>query len=237
VTERATAEGLGNVHGGAARRDAALANRPIYVAGLGALRGEGLAADARILDVGCARGDFLEFASVRGYRVTGVDLNPDLADQARRRGFEVHTGDLRELTLPDAPDAITMWDVIEHVDDPVEVLAACAAVVRPGGWVLFHTGNARFQIPKARILARLSPRGGPFLIPQQHLTHWDPSTAEKGLKKAGLVPKRVFFAGTLHYRQVWKRAAMGVVNGVGSAADKLGLGLYSSSMAVIGQRE
>jgi 2-polyprenyl-3-methyl-5-hydroxy-6-metoxy-1,4-benzoquinol methylase len=236
VTERATASGLGNEQGGAARRDAAQANRPIYAAGISALASEGLSEGARILDVGCARGDFLAFASERGFAVAGVDINPALAAHARDRGFEVHTGDLRDLTLSPAPDAITMWDVIEHVDDPVGVLSACAAAVRPGGWVLFHTGNARFQIPKARILSRLAPHGGPYLIPQQHLTHWDPSTAEKGLAQAGLTPSRVFFAGTLHYRQEWKRAAMGVLNGLGSVPPKMGLGLYSSSMAVIGRR-
>jgi SAM-dependent methyltransferase len=236
VTPRGTGDVFGNVAGGAARTDAAVANAPVYRRGLARLRGAGLPAGGRILDLGCARGDFLDFAARRGYQVTGVDLNPRLAETARQRGFAVHTGDLREVGLPATFDAVTMWDVIEHVDEPVAVLAACRAALRPGGLVFFHTGNARFQLPKARLLARLRPAGGPYLIPYQHVSHFDPPSARRALAAAGLEPVAVFFAGTLRYRQVGKRLAMGVANVLAGLPARLGGPLLTSSLGAIGRR-
>jgi SAM-dependent methyltransferase len=236
VTPRGQGEILGNQAGGAARRDAAIANAPIYGRGLAALRAAGMPEGAHILDLGCARGDFMAYAAARGYRLTGVDLNPRLADEARARGFSVHTGDLRELNLDLRVDALTMWDVIEHVDAPVEVLAACRHVLAPGGLVFFHTGNASFQIPKARILNRFKPGGGPYLIPYQHLSHFDPDSARSAMARAGLEPVSVFFAGTLHYPDPKKRLAMQAINALGSLPARFGGPLLTNAMGVVGRR-
>lgn len=238
VTPRGSGAVFGNLAGGAARRDAAVANAPFYRTGVARLRTAGLPEGGRILDLGCARGDFLAFAAERGFAVTGVDLNPALADAARARGFAVVTGDLRAVgdAVGRGFDAVTLWDVIEHVDDPVAVLAACRDVVRPGGLVFFHTGNAWFQIPKARWLYRLRPGGGPYLIPYQHVSHFSPRTAEAALHRAGLAPEAVFFAGTMHYREAWKRLAMHAVNAVGLASAALRGRLLTNAMGAIGRR-
>lgn len=236
VTPRAQGALFDNEAGGAARRDAAVANAPIYATGLRELRRAGLPDGGLILDLGCARGDFLAYASARGYRVLGVDLNPKLAAEARERGFEVLTGDLRDLTGLPAVDAVTMWDVIEHVDDPVAVLAACRDALRVGGLVFYHTGNADFQIPKARWLLRLRPAGGPYLIPYQHISHFDPRSARAVFEAAGLTPTAVFFAGTLHYRQAWKRLAMSGFNLLGALPARLGGPLLTNAMGAIGRR-
>jgi SAM-dependent methyltransferase len=235
VTPRGSGQVFDNLAGGAARRDASVANAPIYARGLRRLAAAGLPAGARLLDLGCARGDFLAYAGGAGYEAVGVDLSPALADEARGRGFTVHTGDLRALDLPPV-DAVTLWDVIEHVDDPLAVLAACRRTVRPGGLLLFHTGNAWFQLPKARLLARLRPAGGPYLIPYQHVSHFDPDSARSALVAAGWLPVAVFFAGTLHYRQPWKRWAMAAVNGLGRIPPRLGGPLLTNAMAAIGRR-
>jgi SAM-dependent methyltransferase len=235
VTPRGIGEMFDNLAGGGARRDADRANRPIYQRGLARLMAAGLPSDGRILDLGCATGDFLAYATAAGFRPTGVDLNPGLAKKSMDRGFDVHCGDLRELNLPAEFDAVTLWDVIEHVDDPVGVLRACRQVLRPGGLVFFHTGNARFQIPKARILNALRPQGGPYLIPYQHVSHFDPVTALTVLEGAGFEPLEVFFAATLHYRRWWKRLAMGTVNRLGQVSAAVGGPLLTNSMGAIGR--
>lgn len=236
VTPRGEGELFANTAGGAARRDAAVANAPIYAGGLAALRRCGLPEGGRILDLGCARGDFLDYASARGFAVAGIDLNPQLAEAARLRGFAVQTGDLRDLALEPTYDAVTLWDVIEHVDDPVSVLAACRRALKPGGLVFFHTGNARFQIPKARLLRRLRPGGGPFLIPYQHLSHFDPDSARAALARAGLEPVEVFFAGTLSYREPRKHRAMQLANRLGALPPRFGGPLLTNAMGAIGRR-
>lgn len=222
--------------GGAARTDAAVANAPIYARGLARLAHFGLSRGGRVLDVGCARGDFLALASQRGYQVVGVELNPRLAAVAAQRGFEILVGDLRSLSIHQAFDAVTLWDVLEHVEAPIELLGACHRALGPGGLLLVHTGNAHFQIPKARLLRRLRPRGGPYLIPYQHLLHFDPGTLALALCRADFQVLEVAFAGTLCYRSRGKRWIMGAWNGLAALVHRAGGPLWTNTMAAIGRR-
>ena len=98
--------------------------------------------DALSLDLGCGNGDFLEVARACGRRVEGLELDPDAAGVARRRGCVVHVGGLPATGLPTATyDAISLNHVIEHVHDPVSALREVRRILKPGGWVWIATPN------------------------------------------------------------------------------------------------
>ncbi|MEO7366142.1 MAG: class I SAM-dependent methyltransferase [Sphingomicrobium sp.] len=73
---------------------------------------------ARILDVGCGSGDFLAAAKERGFKPTGIDISEAGARLCRQRGFEACSGDFLTAAFGTEFDAVTMWDVIEHLRDP-----------------------------------------------------------------------------------------------------------------------
>ncbi|MHB8658420.1 MAG: class I SAM-dependent methyltransferase [Solirubrobacteraceae bacterium] len=92
---------------------------------------------ADVLDAGCGSGrTLLELAPLG--EVSGIELNPDAAEVARRRGdFDVRIGRLEQLPWEDASfDLITCLDVIEHTPDDRLTLAELRRVSRPGGWLL-----------------------------------------------------------------------------------------------------
>ena len=97
-----------------------------------------LPAGARILDAGCGSGRTLVELAGYGGEVSGIELNDDAAELARRRGLgDVHVGRLEELPWDDGVfDLITCLDVIEHVPDDVTALAELRRVARRGGWLL-----------------------------------------------------------------------------------------------------
>lgn len=97
-----------------------------------------LPADARILDAGCGSGRTLVELAGYGGEVSGIELNDDAAELARRRGLgDVHVGRLEELPWDDGVfDLITCLDVIEHVPDDVTALVELRRVASPGGWLL-----------------------------------------------------------------------------------------------------
>jgi SAM-dependent methyltransferase len=88
---------------------------------------------ARILDVGCGSGDFLAAAKERGLRPKGIDVSEDGARKCREKGFDAVSGNFLTDDLGDGFDAVTMWDVIEHLRDPGQFFERVHEVLRPGG--------------------------------------------------------------------------------------------------------
>jgi SAM-dependent methyltransferase len=100
-----------------------------------------------VLDVGCGTGNFLSYALRRGLEAYGVDLDADAVADARSRGLRAYTQDeIRGAGIPEQFDALTMWDVIEHIIDPLAALKAILPRLRPGGVVLFETPDGGFPL-------------------------------------------------------------------------------------------
>src|SRR2546428_8273707 len=86
----------------------------------------------RLLDVGCALGDFLLQAEAAGWDVAGVRISTFAAQRARERGLTVSAGRLDELGLPQASfDVITLYDANEHMSDPIATLAPVPRLLVP----------------------------------------------------------------------------------------------------------
>ncbi|MDD9999525.1 MAG: bifunctional 2-polyprenyl-6-hydroxyphenol methylase/3-demethylubiquinol 3-O-methyltransferase UbiG [Rhodospirillaceae bacterium] len=108
---------------------------------------------ARVLDVGCGAGLLSEGMARRGARVLGIDLaRPCLdvaADHAREHDIEVEyrCQSAEELAAeqPGAFEVVTCMEMLEHVPDPAQVVAACARAAHPGGAVFFSTINRNLK--------------------------------------------------------------------------------------------
>ena len=113
-----------------------------------------------VLDVGCGTGNFLDYAQSRGLDAYGIDLDPGAVAEARSRGLNAVTqGELGSAALPDRFDAMTMWDVIEHIIDPLAALKALLPRVRPGGALLFETPDGGFPLRPAILGVHRVSRG------------------------------------------------------------------------------
>lgn len=100
-----------------------------------------------VLDIGCGIGNFVEFAKGHGLDAVGTDVSLHAVAEARRRGLQVYTADELPTAVPDASvDALTMWDVIEHVSTPKQMLESVIVKLRRGGALLFETPDGGFPI-------------------------------------------------------------------------------------------
>ena len=129
-------------------------------------------AGKRIADVGCGGGIFAEALAQRGADVTGIDLSEKAIAVARLHQYESGTNvDYRRvaaetlaLEMPAAFDVVTCLELLEHVPEPASTIAACSALARPGGTVVFSTINRNPKSYAQAILAaeyvlKLLPRG------------------------------------------------------------------------------
>lgn len=136
----------------------------------------------RVFDVGTANGSFLAVARRRGWSVDGCDPNPWLAHWAARHyDLAIRTGTLETLDLPEEPyDAVTFWDVIEHVPSPSAEITRAATLLKPGG-ALFLT-YPDVSSATARLLGRHWP-----LFRAMHLFYFSKATMSRMLREAGFV--------------------------------------------------
>jgi SAM-dependent methyltransferase len=134
-----------------------------------------------LLDVGCATGLFLNMMRERGWQAAGVELNPLAADYARRTfGLEVQTGTLEDAAYPAATfDAVTLWDVLEHVVDPKGTLAEIGRVIKPGGLLVLGLPNP------AGVEARLFGDQWVGWDRPRHLNLFTPQVLRRYLSEAG----------------------------------------------------
>lgn len=97
----------------------------------------------RLLDIGCATGEFLNTARQVGWEVYGLEMIAEYAQRARDRfNLDVIRGTLESVELPDNTyDAITMWDVLEHLPDPRYALDQCHRLLKPNGILVFSIPN------------------------------------------------------------------------------------------------
>ena len=138
-----------------------------------------------VLDVGCAAGYFLDAGRELGLEMSGVEPGP-AANDAVGRGHTVHRKWLGELDLGDVRfDAVTLWEVVEHVVDPIQLLRAAVSLVRPGGILALSTPSM------SGLPARLLGARFPMVTPPEHLTLLTRESAELLLRKCELEPIRI----------------------------------------------
>lgn len=97
-----------------------------------------------VLDVGCGEGAFGATLERSGVRVTGIEHDVSAAAVAASRLSRVFASPVEEVLaeLGDAPDVFVLADVLEHLDDPVAVLAALSDRARPATRLLVSVPNA-----------------------------------------------------------------------------------------------
>ena len=145
-------------------------------------------AQMKILDLGCGPGYFIDYLKDEGIANKGLELAHFLVDICKRRGLNVE-----ETKLEDEPDAsyniITMFDVLEHLTEPVKLFKELRRVLMPGGYLLAYT-------PHIHSLA-YHLMGGlqNTLLPFQHVGFYDEQSLAYLAKETGFTVFRTDYYG------------------------------------------
>ncbi len=183
---------------------------------------------ASVLEVGCGPGLMLSAFCKRGWRVFGMERNEAAAEMARQTlgagAIATSIGDLP----PDARfDLIVMFQVLEHIGEPVELLQQCVRLLAPGGLLIANVPNfASWQ-------SRFARSRWMHLDVPRHLVHYTPHTLAATLRRAGLTISAMRFTSWEHDPFGWMESTISLLAGRSNMLTRFLMGIDPISLSVL----
>jgi 2-polyprenyl-3-methyl-5-hydroxy-6-metoxy-1,4-benzoquinol methylase len=141
----------------------------------------GPAAGGKLLEIGAGAGFFLKSAQRAGWEVSGTEVSKPCFDYATKElALNLRHEQAENLTFEAGEfDVVVLFDVLEHLFDPLKVMRAVNKVLKKGG-VLFM-GTPNYEALARKMLGR----GWSIISPVDHLYYFTERTLEKLLARAG----------------------------------------------------
>jgi len=161
----------------------------------------------KLLDIGCGNGQFLQSLTDQGYDVYGIDPYPVAVQNTKKRigDQKVFSGYVKDLEkIEQKFDVITMWHVLEHVQDPLQDLRIIYKSLNDNGKIIFEVPNADSQAFKI-----FGPDYNYNMVPE-HIQYFNPKSATIALEKAGFTvvkcytPPRALLNFALSFKNKFK---------------------------------
>ena len=154
----------------------------------------------KLLDVGCALGFFVELAQQNGYEAYGFDPSRYAVDESRKLVGKdrIQLGTISSLSYkPKSFDIITLFDVFEHLGDPIADIRKLKTLLKENGILVIATGDTE------SLMARILKRRWTFYIPPQHLFFFNKKLLNQILVRENFIPIEWFHIGKwLSFRYV-----------------------------------
>lgn len=131
-----------------------------------------------LLDIGSGTGYFLNAAKEKGYTVTGIEKDSNAREHATSNfGLDIKDEQSLWAIEDDSFDVITLWHVLEHMENLNEVVAKINSILKPDGVVIIALPNHNSHDAK-----KYKGYWAAYDVPR-HLWHFTPDTVEKLLSK------------------------------------------------------
>ncbi|MFA5854019.1 MAG: class I SAM-dependent methyltransferase [Patescibacteria group bacterium] len=140
----------------------------------------------KLLDVGAATGHFVGLAQAEGWQAEGIDISAHSVALGKAKGLKMERATLDNFSAsPESFDALTLWDVLEHVPDPLAALDHCKTLLKNDGLLVINTPDGESG------WARLMGPRWHALVPPEHVCIFNQRALERILKARGFEVLRV----------------------------------------------
>ncbi len=156
-----------------------------------------------VLEMGCGDGLMLDALRNRGWNVAGTERTEKMAEFARKNlGLQVYVGGFDEIPRGQKFDLIVLFQVLEHLNDPVATLQQCATLLEPEGKLIIAVPNLKsWQSEYA------SSYWFHLDVPR-HLFHFSPESLRNALKIAGLSVSSISYVSFEHDPYGWIQSVL-----------------------------
>jgi SAM-dependent methyltransferase len=190
------------------------------------------------LDVGCSTGFVVEAARNAGWTAIGVDLNPSAIEFGRGRGLDLRVGAMQDEAFEaESFDALSLFDVLEHLHDPARTVRDATRLLRRGGILFLYVPN---YDSASRLLMG---KDAHFIWPTHHLNYYTPATIRDFMRREGLETVYLATEGLDVVDYLWYRREVHGKDdyGVEEIADVLqffvNAGAYGKNLRVIARKQ
>lgn len=149
-----------------------------------------------LLDIGCAIGTFLKIAKSRGWKVRGSEISEFAAYYAKDKyDLDVVCGEFDSTRFGDEKfDVITLWDVVDHSEDPIAFLKDAVSLLKPNGYLFVQTtmeDSLIYEISNYLYKISFGLIKGPAVKghPVHHSTFFSKKTLRKAIESLGMQVK------------------------------------------------
>ena len=164
-----------------------VANRHEQARRVQLLKRAGVPRKGKVLDIGCASGEFISAANER-FEAWGIDISQHAVARAKAHNTDaadrIFYANPYRFELPDEKfDAVVLWDVLEHLIDPERSIEQAVAQLKPDGVLICSTPNI------STTTAKIMGKRWAFMTPPEHLGFFNPASLSLLLSKEGLTPR------------------------------------------------
>ena len=132
----------------------------------------------RLLDFGCGEGTFLAICALSGFKAVGVEFS-EAREEEKHIDFYATLDQVAERHDPASFHAITLFEVLEHLSHPLDVLKQLAGFAKPGAVLILET-------PDCETVTDIKTRRDFDLIgPLGHINAFTAASQERIAKEAG----------------------------------------------------
>lgn len=188
------------------------------------------------LDIGCASGFIVEAAQDAGMDAWGVDFSPNVVEFGKKRGLNLMVGGLEVVPTEKKFDVIALFDVLEHVVNPKELILECEQRLNEGGIIFLYLPNY------ASAIINLLGKDAHIIWPTEHLTYWTPETIVDFFDHVGMKVEWQQTEGLDLVDYIWRKKEEGKdMSALEEIQDKLqffiNAGMYGVNLRVIAKRK
>jgi len=189
----------------------------------------------KLLDIGSAVGTFIEIAKNEEWQETGIEISGFASGIAKQKGLNSIQGGIQAIeNLKQGYDAVTLWDAIDHFENPIRLLDAVYGIIKQGGYLFVGTefiDSLMYKIAESAYRISFGLLKEPVYkgYPVEHSNYYSIQSIRNDIERVGFeidnVVREKYNKNLLSFPNRLHRMAAGLIENISTLMNKQMIGI------------